>query len=187
MQNQLVPILLVALVIAVGIAIWLYVRQRRTATLRQRFGPEYDRALQRSGDRHTTEATLQERQERVEHLRIRSLGSPERDQFAQRWRSAQAQFVDDPPGAITEADRLVGEVMQVRGYPVGDFEQRAADISVDHPDVVANYRKAHQLALKSERGQAETEELRQAMVHYRALFEDLLEPQGTQQAQEVRR
>jgi len=175
MQNQLVPILIVALVVAVGVAIWLYVRQRRTATLRERFGPEYDRALQRSGDRHTAEATLQERQERVEHLRIRTLAGRERDQFAERWASAQARFVDDPKGAIAEADHLVGEVMQVRGYPVGDFEQRAADISVDHPGVVDNYRTAHRLALKSERSGAETEELRQAMVHYRALFEDLLE------------
>src|SRR5207249_1894504 len=100
----------------------------------------------------------------------------------------QAQFVDDPKGVIAEADRLVGDVMQTRGYPVGDFEQRAADISVDHPDVVDNYRKAHKLALKSERGQAETEDLRQAIVHYRALFEDLLETSGTESERaEVRR
>ena len=98
MQDQLVLVLLVALVIAVGVAIWLYIRQRQTATLRERFGPEYDRTLQRSGDRHTAEATLQERQERVEHLRIRPLASRERDQFAERWQSAQAQFVDDPKG-----------------------------------------------------------------------------------------
>jgi hypothetical protein len=180
MQDQLVLILLVALVIAVGVAIWLYMRQRRTETLRGRFGPQYDRTLQRSGDRHTAEATLQERQERVEHLRLRPLASRERDQFAEQWRSAQAQFVDDPKGAIGQADQLVGEVMQVRGYPVGDFEQRAADISVDHPQVVDNYRKAHRLALKSERSGAETEELRQAMVHYRALFEDLLETEQKQ-------
>lgn len=185
MQNQFVPILLVALVIAIGVALWLYIRQRRTETLRGRFGPEYDRTLQRSGDRHTAEATLQERQERVEHLRIRPLASPECEQFAERWQSAQSQFVDDPKGAIAEADHLVGEVMQVRGYPVGDFEQRAADISVDHPEVVDNYRKAHRLALKSERSGAETEELRQAMVHYRALFEDLLET--AQPQAEVRR
>jgi hypothetical protein len=180
MQDQLVLVLLVALVIAVGVAIWLYVRQRRTESLRERFGPEYDHALQSSGDRNTAEATLKERQERVAHLRIRPLERRERDQFAERWASAQAQFVDDPKGAIAEADRLVGEVMQVRGYPVGDFEQRAADISVDHPGVVDNYRKAHRLALKSERSGAETEELRQAMVHYRALFEDLLETEQTQ-------
>src|SRR4051812_4471561 len=122
MQNQLVPILIVALVIAVGVAIWLYTKQRRTTTLRERFGPEYDRALQRSGDRHTAEATLAERKERVEHLNIRPLAGRERDQFAERWTSAQSQFVDDPKGAIAEADHLVGEVMQVRGYPVGDFE-----------------------------------------------------------------
>ena len=185
MQDQLVLALLVALVIAVGVAIWLYIRQRQTATLRERFGPEYDRTLQRSGDRHTAEATLQERQERVEHLRIRPLASRERDQFAERWQSAQAQFVDDPKGAIGQADQLVGEVMQVRGYPVGDFEQRAADISVDHPRFVDNYRKAHRLAIKSERSGAETEELREAMVHYRALFEDLLETE--QKQAEVRR
>jgi len=185
MQNQIVPILLVALALVIGLAIWLYVRRQRTETLRQRFGPEYDRALERSGDRHTAEAALQERQERVEHLKIRPLAGRERNRFAEQWASAQSQFVDDPKGAIAEADRLVGEVMQVRGYPVGDFEQRAADVSVDHPRVVDNYRQAHRLALKSERSGAETEELRQAMMHYRALFEDLLE---TEQAHtEVRR
>lgn len=175
MQNQLVPVLLIALVIVIGVAIWLYTQKKKTEQLRGSFGPEYDRAVHESGDRRKAEAELAARKERVEALRIRSLEPRERDAFAERWRSAQAQFVDDPNGAIKEADRLVGEVMQARGYPVGDFEQRAADVSVDHPGMVEHYRAAHAIAQRNERGDAGTEDLRQAMVHYRALFEDLLE------------
>jgi hypothetical protein len=125
---------------------------------------------------------LAARQERVQQLHLRPLPADEQRRYAEAWRRTQARFVDDPAGAINEADTLIGRVMQARGYPVGDFEARAADLSVDHPQVVRNYRAAHQLAQASGRGQASTEDLRQALVHYRALFEELLET-----PQEVRR
>jgi hypothetical protein len=174
MDNQLVPMLLILLVVVVGVAVWLYTKKRKTEQLRGSFGPEYERTMQESGDRGKAEAQLEARQERVEQLNIRALEPRECEQFAESWQSAQAQFVDDPAGAIKEADRLVTEVMEVRGYPVGEFDQRAADVSVEHSKVVEHYRAAHAIAQRNERGEAQTEELRQAMVHYRALFEDLL-------------
>jgi hypothetical protein len=181
MDTPVVIVLVVAVlaVIAViGVAAWLYLKKRRSAGLRQSFGSEYDRAREEHPDQRSAEQTLEERKERVEQLRIRALSPDERDQFAERWRSAQAQFVDDPAGATRVADMLIGEIMQARGYPVGDFEQRAADVSVDHPRVVEHYRAAHAIALRTDRGQADTdatEDLRQAFVHFRALFDDLLE------------
>ena len=173
--------IIVALVVVAG-ATMLYLQQQRSRQLRARFGPEYERSLQAAGDRRHAEAELLKREERVEHLDIRPLSPQDRDRFAESWRSVQAQFVDDPPRAIAAADQLVTEVMRVRGYPVTDFEQRAADISVDHPQVVDNYRAAYAVARRSGRGEATTEDLRQAMVHYRALFQDLLE---TEPAKEV--
>jgi hypothetical protein len=175
MDNPVVIVLVIALVAAIGAAVWLYMRNRQTAGLQDRFGPEYDRALSQNHDQHQAERELKEREERVDRLNIRALDREERDQFAERWRSTQAQFVDDPAGATDEADRLVGEVMSARGYPVGDFEQRAADVSVKHPRVVEHYRAAHEIALRNASGNADTEQLRQALVHFRALFEDLLE------------
>jgi hypothetical protein len=138
------------------------------------------------GDQRGAQAELEARQKRVEQLDIRSLSPSDRARFADAWRATQAHFVDDPSAAIGEADRLVTDVMKARGYPIGDFEQRAADVSVDHPRVVENYRAARDTALRNERGQASTEDLRQAMVHYRALFEDLLES-GTPEQTPVRR
>jgi FtsZ-interacting cell division protein ZipA len=178
MNNAVVIVLIVALVAAIGVAVWLYMQRRRSETLRSDFGPEYDRALHDHPNQRAAEHELEQRRERVEHLNIQPLPAAERDRFAERWQSVQAQFVDDPNGATREADHLVGEVMQTRGYPVGDFEQRAADVSVNHPRVVEHYRAAHAIALRNERNNVEgvdTEELRQALVHYRALFEDLLE------------
>ena len=186
MDNPLVLVLAVALVAVIAVAVWLYTQKRRTEQLRTSFGPEYDRAVREQHDTGKAEQVLEERKERVERLHIRPLSEQDRERFAERWRSVQAQFVDDPKGATTEADRLVGEVMQARGYPVGDFEQRAADVSVNHPRVVEHYRAAHGIAQRQERGEAETEDLRQAMVHYRALFEDLLETE-TPAPKEVRR
>ncbi len=145
------------------------------AAAARRFGPEYERALSEHGDRRRAEAVLEKRAERIQHLEIRRLPREQRDLFLDRWRATQTKFVDDPRGAVTEADRLVGEVMSARGYPVADFEQQAADLSVEHPMVVENYRAAHEIAVRHERGQASTEDLRQAMVYYRRLFEDLLE------------
>ena len=175
MDNPVVIVLVIALVAAIGAAIWLYTRNKRTEALQKRFGPEYDRALSAHHDQSKAERELKEREERVDHLNIRPLDPEERDRFAQRWQSVQAQFVDDPAAATEDADELVGEVMATRGYPVGDFEQRAADVSVNHPRVVEHYRAAHLIAVRNSRGDADTEQLRQALVHYRALFEDLLE------------
>src|SRR6186713_1179168 len=183
MNTPVVIVLVVAILALIGVATWLYLQKRRSDGLRTSFGPEYDRARREHPDQRSAERSLEERKERVEQLHIRSLSSDERDQFVERWRSAQAQFVDDPAGATRVADALIGEIMQARGYPVGDFEQRAADVSVDHPRVVQNYRVAHDIAVRQQRGDASTEDLRVAMVHYRALFDDLLdsvEPMATE-------
>jgi hypothetical protein len=183
MDNTLVMVLVIALILAVGAALWMYQQKRRTEDLRGRFGPEYDRAVEQHADRRSAEEQLRERQERVQQLNIRSLSGEERNRYTETWRTVQAKFVDDPGGATREADQLVRDVMQDRGYPVGDFEQRAADISVDHPGVVENYRAAHKIALRNEEGEAQTEELRQALVHYRALFDELLEPQQAERTE----
>jgi hypothetical protein len=183
MDTSVAILLAIILVIVVGAVAWSLMQRRRTEDLRARFGPEYDRAVHELGDQRQAEAELEARQKRVERLDIQPLSTSERDRFAEAWRATQARFVDEPAAAITDADRLVAEVMRARGYPVGDFEQRAADISVDHPNVLANYRAAHRIALANERGEANTEDLRQAMVHYRALFEDLLETREREVAQ----
>ena len=175
MDNPVVIVLVIALVAAIAAAIWFYTRSKRTEALHERFGPEYDRALSEHHDQREAERELKAREERIGHLNIRPLEREGRDCFAARWHTVQAQFVDDPTTATDEADQLVGEVMATRGYPVGDFEQRAADVSVNHPHVVEHYRAAHEIALRNARGNSDTEQLRQALVHFRALFEDLLE------------
>jgi hypothetical protein len=175
MDNPVIIVLVIALVAAIGAAIWLFMRNRQTAALQDRFGPEYDRALEAHHDQREAERELRQREERIEHLNIRPLEREERTRFADRWQAVQSRFVDDPTGATDEADELVGEVMAARGYPVGDFEQRAADVSVNHPRVVEHYRAAHAIALRNARSDADTEQLRQALVHFRALFEELLE------------
>jgi len=187
MDNPVVILLVIALVAAIGAAVWLYMRNRQTTALQSRFGPEYDRALSTHHDQRQAERELKEREERVDHLNVRPLDREERDSFADRWQTVQAQFVDDPTAATDDADQLVGEVMAARGYPVGDFEQRAADVSVNHPRVVEHYRVAHEIAMRSARGNADTEELRQALVHFRALFEDLLEVEAPAARTEARR
>jgi hypothetical protein len=163
----------IAAVIIIGL-VWVGLRRRRSQQLRQRFGPEYDHTLRNEGNVRKAEAVLDARARRVEKLHIRPLAPEDATRFGSAWRAVQARLVDDPKGAVTEADRLVGEVMAARGYPLGDFEQQVADISVDHADVVMNYRAAREIALQHARGEATTEDLRQAMVHYRALFTDLL-------------
>jgi len=158
-----------------GIAALLVLRKRRTQKLRTRFGgDEYTRAVQEGGSRRHAEAGLEKRAERVEAFHVRPLTASDRARFAESWRGVQTRFVDGPAGAVTEADQLLGDVMSTRGYPVSDFEQRAADISVDHPLVLKNYRTAHEIALRQTLGKANTEDLRQAMVHYRTLFEELV-------------
>jgi len=163
----------VGLIIA-AIAGWLSHRKRRSERLRTQFGgSEYDRAVKEDG-RRLAEAGLNERTARVESLNIRPLAQGDRSRFLELWRRVEARFVDGPGGAVTEADQLLGDVMSTRGYPVSDFEQRAADISVDHPLVLENYRTAHDIALRQRKGEANTEDLRQAMIHYRTLFEELV-------------
>jgi hypothetical protein len=169
--------IVVAVVVGAVVAVltWQMLSSRRTHSLRQRFGPEYDRTLETRESREEAEAELQAREERRRQLDIRPLPPATRDRYAGEWRQVQARFVDDPGAAVGDADRLIQQVMAERGYPVEDFEQRVADVSVDHPHVVEHYRKAHAIAAGAERGDASTEDLRLAMQHYRALFDDLLE------------
>ena len=165
---------LVALVIGGAIG-WMIVRRRHARTLRDKFGPEYDHAVEKTGSKRRAETELHRREQRVKQFDIHPLTNDQRIGYTESWKKVQANFVDAPVRAVAEADELVTEVMRERGYPMGNFEQRAEDLSVDHPRVVENYRAAHDLALRNDRGEADTEDLRQAMVHYRALFEDLLE------------
>jgi FtsZ-interacting cell division protein ZipA len=174
--------LLVAILIVIALLVVLALfagRQRRSRKLRERFGPEYDRTVAETGDRKEAESRLQERTERRQQLDIVALDPADRDRYVQAWRQTQARFVDEPAEATREADRLITDVMRKRGYPIDDFEQRAADISVDHPQVVDDYRAAQAIAATNERGEASTEDLRQALVHYRSLFEELLEVDRT--------
>jgi hypothetical protein len=175
-QHQLtILIAVIAAVIVIAIVSFLVARKRRSQNLREKFGPEYDRVLKEEGEVRKAEGVLELRARRREKFELRDLPEPRRAEFAERWRMVQEKFVDDPKGAVSRADGLIGELMAARGYPVADFEQRAADISVDHPVVVQNYRVAHEIALRHGRGQASTEDLRKAMVHYRSLFDELLE------------
>src|SRR6204780_3738750 len=170
-----VIILAAAVIVLIGVVVLLYVRKRRstTAGLRQKFGPEYERAVLAHGSK--AETKLADREKRVEKLNIRDLDAMEHDRYSKQWQAVQSRFVDSPKGAVAEADDLVCSVMKVRGYPVSDFDQRAADISVDHPRVVENYRSAHEIALRAGKEGATTEDLRTAMIHYRSLFEELVQ------------
>ena len=172
----MVIVILAIVVIALIVAALVFTRQRRSQQLQQGFGPEYDRTLEeRGGDRSEAEAELRERRQRRDEFEIRELEPAARDRYADRWRDAQRRFVDEPAPAVGEADALVMEVMRDRGYPVADeFDQRAADVSVDHPEVVEHYRAAHDISGRATAGEAGTEDLRQAMVHFRALFVELL-------------
>ncbi len=174
--NTLLIIIVALLVVVVAVVALMTQRRQQSEKLKERFGPEYDRTVDEYGDPRKAEEELHARAKRVEKFNLRTLAPDERNRFADEWRQTQAEFVDDPDKAIAHADKLVKQAMQARGYPVGDFEQRAADISVDHPNVVNHYRTAHDIAIKESQGKANTEDLRQAMVHYRALFEDLLQP-----------
>jgi type II secretory pathway pseudopilin PulG len=171
----IVAIVVVAVLAVVAVGVWMSMqRGKESKRLREHYGSEYDRAVMTSDNRREAEKELESRKARVERLHIRELQPAERDRYADAWRATQTRFVDDPVNAIEEADNLVQEVMNLRGYPITNFEQQAADVSVDHPEVVRNYRAAHEIAEASERNQATTEDLRQAMVHYRSLFAELL-------------
>jgi hypothetical protein len=164
-------VLVIVVAVLLCAVIWLVLRRRRTAQLQEGFGPEYDRTLEERGDQRAAEAELRERVQRRRSYDIRELEPAARERYAERWRHTQAHFVDQPASTLADADALVSEVMRERGYPVDDFETQAADVSVDHPGVVEHYRQAHAVRASDE---TSTEELREAFVHYRALFDDLL-------------
>jgi hypothetical protein len=177
-QHELYALILAAILVValIAVAAWATAQRRRkeSGRLQQRFGPEYVRLVNEVG-RSKAEAELAAREKRVEGLDIVPLSTADATRFKQAWVAIQARFVDDPKASVVEADHLVYDLMAKRGYPMGDFERRAADISVDHPAVVSNYRAARAIALRDERSEATTEELRKAVVHYRALFQELLE------------
>jgi hypothetical protein len=167
-------VLVVGLMVIAALA-WYLIRERRSKKLRSRFGPEYEHAVREYGNQSSAEAALRKRADRVERFQIRTLSPQEQGDFATRWKNVQARFVDDPAGSISDADKLVNDLMKEKGYPMANFEHRAEDLSVDHPLVVRNYRAAHAIAMRHEQGEAGTEDLRQAIVNYRDLFDELLE------------
>lgn len=176
MDTTVVVVLVVALALA-GVAFYF---MRRRTVLRQRFGPEYQRAVEATGNPMRAEAELEARARRVGKYQIQPLSPDDGVRFSTAWRQLQGRFVDDPDGAVREADRLVTDLMATRGYPMTDFDRRAEDLSVDHPQVVSHYREAHEIATRpNDRGRVTTEDLRQAVMHYRALFEELLEVGGS--------
>ncbi len=180
-MSTLATILLIVVIVLAAAVVWLLLMRQRSKHLRSKFGPEYQRTVTELGDRTKAERDLERREKRVQRLNLHPLEPATRDRFADAWREDQARFVDDPKGAVVKADTLVVEVMRERGYPVGEFDQRVDDISVDHPHLVENYRAAREIVDKERAGRATTEDLRRALVYYRALFDELLE------AQEVRR
>jgi cytoskeletal protein RodZ len=189
METWQIALIVLAVLVALGVA-WIGSRRQRTQRLTEQYGPEYQRAVEAAGDPRAAERDLEARSQRVKGYEVRALSVEERDRYIASWTETQAHFVDDPSGAISQADVLVQDVMRARGYPMVDFDQRAADVSVDHPHVVEEYRAAHEVAERHASGGVETEDLRQAMVHYRALFQDLLEtnsdaPEAEPPAEEV--
>jgi len=174
-RDTLMILSAVVIAVLIALAAWFTYRQRQSQHLKQRFGPEYGRVVDRLRSRTKAESELKARETRVERLRIVPLSPSDAERFAQEWKVLQGRFIDNPKGVLSEADQLVRELMRKRGYPMADFAHRAADVSVDHPTVVQHYRAAQEIALRDERGEADTEELRKGVVHYRALFQDLLE------------
>lgn len=176
-NNLLILLAIVAIVIVGGLMIY---NRRRSDHLRERFGSEYERQVEEVGSRSKAEADLAEREKRVSKLTIVPLSPADQDRFLDRWTKVQATFVDDPERSIDYADALLAEVMTARGYPISDFDQRAGDISVDHPNVVQHYRAGHDIAVSHSQGKASTDDLRQALIHYRALFEELVTERAPQ-------
>ena len=177
---QLIMVAGVVVVALLAVAAWLFSqRKKQSARLQQRFGPEYGRTVGELGGRTKAESELKAREKRVEQLSITPLAPADATRFSQAWSALQGRFVDNPKGVVLQADQLVRELMVKRGYPMGDFERRAADISVDHPTVVEHYRAAQAIAVRDERGEADTEELRKAVVHYRVLFDEMLDVKET--------
>lgn len=181
-----IALIVIAAIVLIGALAVMMNQRKRTEHLTERYGPEYQRTLEATGDKREAERELQDREERVKEYEIKPLSAEQRDRYVAKWKETQAEFVDDPSGAISQADALVQDVMGERGYPMGDFEQRSADVSVDHPHVVEEYRAAHAIAERhANNGGVETEDLRQAMVHYRALFDDLLETDEAEPEREL--
>ena len=179
-QRTEIVLITIALALLVGIMTWLYFRFRRSKELRERFGPEYDRVVHSEGSVRRGEGVLEFREKKREALHIRPLSSSSRLDFSDRWNAVQSEFVDDPGGSVAKADSLVNQLMEARGYPMANFEERTGIVSVDHPLVVEDYRAAHAVALDRSRGQVTTEALRKAMVHYRSLFDQLLHDTHTE-------
>jgi len=174
---EIIVILILLAVIAPAVAVYFQVRTKK---LRARFGPEYDRAVLAAGSKLKAEAELESVEKRVRRYPLRPLSGADRARFQQSWRAIQGTFVDNPQHALSEADLLVTEVMSTLGYPMNDFEHRATEIAVDHVAVVEHYRAGHQIAIRHARGEATTEDLRQGMIHYRALFDSLMDQQPLQ-------
>ena len=174
LDTRTLAIVIAVAVILVGFVAWLAYAWRQSTRLRERFGPEYDAAVKRLGSKAKAETELRRREKRVANFEIVALAPADVTRFAQSWTRLQGSFVDDPKGVLIEADRLVREVLLKRGYPVADFDLRAADLSVNHPVVVNNYRAAQRIVSLDQRGEASTEDLRKAVVHFRALFDELL-------------
>jgi len=173
-ENETLTILAVAAAAALVLLIWIILRQRRSASLRERFGDEYDRTVKARGGTGKAEADLIERETRVSHLDIRPLTATERDRFTLEWQETKALFVDSPAESVLRADRELAAVMHARGFPMADFDRRYEDLTVDHGDVARHYRDGHEITVKQGRGEASTEDLRQAMNHYERLFERLV-------------
>src|SRR5580658_3971165 len=173
MSTSTIVVAIVIVVVVVAAAIILIIRNQRSKRLRTRFGPEYSRAIEETGSKTQAEAKLEKLERRVDRFDLRPLTPVVRANFVAAWQKIQARFVDDPKIAVTEADKLIQEIMAARGYPVTDFEQRAADISVNHPLIVEHYRAGHDIAREHSKGRASTEDLRRAMIHYRTLFAEL--------------
>ena len=177
-NSTMIAVVVIILLVVGGLVAIPFFRRQRTKRLQQRFGPEYERTVKELGDQRTAESALEERVVHVRSLEIHSLSAEEVERFTGEWKLVQAEFVDEPLSAIQKANRLIKEVMNARGYPVNDFEQRAADISVDYPDLVADYRGLHAIAVQGDDENITTEELRQAMIHGRALFEKLVQQEA---------
>ena len=174
-MSSTTAILIVVIILALAFAAWAYWERQKTLKLRGKYGPEYDRLAEEHGGARRAEGILAEREKRVSKFRIRPLREEERTRMAALWRMIQERFVDDPRAAVSEGDHLINQALAARGYPMAEFEQQAADLSVQYPDVVDNYRQAHRIALEDQRNSASTEDLRRAMQYYRNLFEDVLE------------
>lgn len=182
MTTTIIAIVVIVIVVLIGLGLWWSARQRKVTQAQQQFGPEFDRAVEdHGGNKHEAASELQERQERVEKVTVKPLTADERQQYSDEWQSIQAQFVDDPGAAVMRADTLIANVMDRIGYEVNEYGQREDVVSVKYPEAADNYRRAHDIALMQENGEASTEELRDAMLRYRTLFEQMVGvPQGTQ-------